>query len=107
MLEARLIALRQECWRPMAVLDMILDDTSVSKERLLCGRVQCTRYRNMQSHTRECMLPENCFLLKDKGWGRSIQRILTFGKCLSHLKILRIANFPIDSSFELTATRIL
>ena len=51
-----------------------LDDTSVSKERLLSGRVQCTRYMNMQSHTRESMLPEDYFLLQDKDWGRSTQQ---------------------------------
>ena len=48
-----------------------LDDTSVSKERLHSGRVQCTRYRNMQ---RESMLPEDYFLLQDKDWGRSTQQ---------------------------------
>lgn len=59
MLEARLIALRQECWRPMAVLDMIWMIQVYLRSDYFCGRVQCTRCRNMQSHTRECMLPEN------------------------------------------------
>ena len=78
MLEARLIALRQECWRPMAILDIswMIQVYLRSDYFLVDSNVLDIGTCN---HTQGNLCYQKTdFLLQDKDWGTSTQQFDPF-----------------------------